>query len=84
MVPRSYDSIGLSYARHRKPDPTIAAAIRGAVGDAKTLINVRAGTGSYEPDDVAVVAVEPSWQMCSQRPAGKLPVIRATAEQSGN
>lgn len=78
---RDYDSIGLGYARHRRPDPRIAAAIRGAVGNAKTLINVGAGTGSYEPDDVAVVAVEPSWQMCSQRPAGKVPVIRATAEQ---
>lgn len=81
MVAHVYDSIGLTYAEYRRPDPRIAAAIRSAIGDVKTVINVGAGTGSYEPDDLAVVAVEPSSEMCSQRPMGKAEVIRATAEQ---
>jgi len=65
MATQAYDSIGLGYANYRRPDPRIAAAIRGAIGNVETVINVGAGTGSYEPDDLAVVAVEPSSEMCS-------------------
>jgi SAM-dependent methyltransferase len=81
MSSHSYDSIGVDYAKHRRPDPRIAAAIRDALGNAKTLLNLGAGSGSYEPGDLAVVAVEPSSEMCAQRVMGSAPVIRATAER---
>ncbi len=55
-----YDSIGINYARLRQPDPRIAEAIHAALGQARTVLNVGAGTGSYEPVDRHVTAVEPS------------------------
>ena len=58
-----YDSIGINYAELRKPDPRIAAPIEAALGPAKTVLNVGAGTGSYEPADRQVTAVEPSLEM---------------------
>ena len=63
----SYDRIGLGYARFRKPDPRIAARLMGALDDARSVVNVGAGTGSYEPTDRVVVAVEPSEEMVKQR-----------------
>jgi len=79
MARELYDSIGISYAKFRKPDPRFAAAIRKAIGDAKRVVNVGAGTGSYEPADCDVVAVEPSETMIQQRPADAAPVVRASA-----
>lgn len=67
-----YDVIGTGYARRRAADPRIAAAIDAALGDARTVVNVGAGTGSYEPVDRPVTAVEPSVAMALQRP-GHLP-----------
>jgi SAM-dependent methyltransferase len=64
----------------RREDPHIAARIRAALGDARTVVNVGAGTGSYEPSDLEVVAVEPSETMIAQRPEGAAPVVRAFAE----
>ena len=55
-----YDEIGQSYVVTRQPDPRIAQAIRAALGEVRTVLNVGAGTGSYEPADLQVVAVEPS------------------------
>ena len=55
-----YDTIGVDYAELRRPDPRIAAAIEAALGQADTILNVGAGTGSYEPTDRRVTAVEPS------------------------
>lgn len=75
-----YDRIGGSYADLRKPDARIAAAIHGALGGAKTVLNVGAGTGSYEPTDRLVTAVEPSMEMISQRKPGLSAAIQATAE----
>jgi SAM-dependent methyltransferase len=75
-----YDLIGRGYARSRRPDPRIAVAIRAALGGCKSLVNVGAGTGSYEPSDMDVVAVEPSQTMIRQRPAQAAPVVRARAE----
>lgn len=65
-----YDTIGRSYAQHRRPDPRIAARIHAALGDAQSVLNIGAGAGSYEPTDRHVVAVEPSMVMIAQRPAG--------------
>jgi SAM-dependent methyltransferase len=75
-----YDSIGRSYANTRQPDPRIAALIRSAIGDATSMLNIGAGTGSYEPADVPTIAIEPSWAMISQR-ANAVPCIQAVAER---
>ena len=76
----AYDRIGTRYRRHRRPDPRIAAQVLAALGDASTVLNVGAGTGSYEPRDRRVVAVEPSMIMIRQRPADGAPVVQACAE----
>jgi SAM-dependent methyltransferase len=75
-----YERHGRTYARHRHADPRIAARIHAALGDARTVLNVGAGTGSYEPDDRWVLAVEPSATMRAQRPPGAAPAIAARAE----
>jgi SAM-dependent methyltransferase len=55
--------------------------VHEALADAKTVVNVGAGAGSYEPADRHVIAIEPSRSMRSQRPADKVPAIDAVAEQ---
>jgi SAM-dependent methyltransferase len=74
-----YDAIGQGYAHYRREDPRLAARIRTALGAARSVVNVGAGSGSYEPTDLHVLAVEPSDVMANQRPAGRVPAIRATA-----
>lgn len=76
-----YDEIGGSYSTGRAADWRIAAAVRAALGDARSVVNVGAGTGAYEPDDLDVVAVEPSRVMIAQRPPGSAPAIQAHAER---
>jgi SAM-dependent methyltransferase len=75
-----YDTIGRGYPATRCTDPRIAARIWAALGDAQTVLNVGAGTGSYEPADRQVIAVEPSGTMRAQRPAGSAPCLGAAAE----
>jgi SAM-dependent methyltransferase len=75
-----YDSIGRTYTATRQTDPRIAARIWAALGDARTVVNVGAGTGSYEPPDRDVTAVEPSAVMIAQRPPHAAPAVQATAE----
>jgi SAM-dependent methyltransferase len=75
-----YDVIGRSYSRTRREDPRIAAAIHAALGDARSIVNVGAGSGSYEPLDRAVVAVEPSVRMLEQRQGRSAATVRAVAE----
>jgi len=75
-----YGSIGPGYARYRQPEPAFVDAIRAALSDARTLVNIGAGAGSYEPDHLAVTAVEPSAAMRAQRPPGAAPVVDAVAE----
>jgi SAM-dependent methyltransferase len=77
----NYGVIGTNYAKYRQPDPHIAAFIRAALGDARSVLNVGAGAGSYEPVDRAVTAVEPSASMRAQRPAHLPSAIDATAEK---
>jgi SAM-dependent methyltransferase len=79
--PPVYDQIGRGYATTRRPDPRIAAVIGAALGDARTVVNVGAGAGAYEPTDRAVVAVEPSGTMVAQRPPNAAPCIQGIAEQ---
>lgn len=79
-MPGDFDYSGVSYAPHRRTDPRIAAYVHAALGDARTVVNVGAGAGSYEPADRRVLAVEPSPAMLAQRPPGAAPVVRAVAE----
>jgi SAM-dependent methyltransferase len=74
-----YDAIGQTYARTRREDPRIAARLAAALGDARTVVNVGAGTGSYEPADRHVIAIEPSAVMIAQRPVERVPAIQASA-----
>ena len=75
-----YDTIGATYTVTRRTEPRIAAQVWAALGDARTVLNVGAGTGSYEPSDRDVTAVEPSAVMRGQRPPGAAPCVAATAE----
>lgn len=75
-----YDTIGIDYAQLRRPDPRIAAQIEQALGAARTVLNVGAGAGSYEPADRVVTALEPSVAMIGQRPAAAAPAVQGTAE----
>jgi hypothetical protein len=75
-----YERHGRTYSQHRRPDPRIAARIHAALGDARTVLNVGAGAGSYEPSDRWLLAVEPSATMRAQRPLGAPPAIDARAE----
>jgi SAM-dependent methyltransferase len=74
-----YDEIGSGYARTRHEDARFRALIHAALGDARTVVNVGAGAGSYEPRDRHVIAIEPSDVMAAQRPSGSVPAIRARA-----
>ncbi|HXW88483.1 MAG TPA: methyltransferase domain-containing protein [Streptosporangiaceae bacterium] len=75
-----YDTIGAAYTVTRRTEPRIAAKIWAALGDARTVVNVGAGTGSYEPPGRHLVAVEPSALMRAQRPAAAAPCVAAAAE----
>src|SRR5213595_2716514 len=70
MADTRYDVIGAEYAMTRREDPRIAALIHAALGEARTVVNVGAGAGSYEPRDRRVIAVEPSEVMIAQRDPG--------------
>jgi SAM-dependent methyltransferase len=76
-----YDDIGVGYAALRRPDPRIEAAIRGALGAAKRVVNLGAGTGSYEPAGPGVVALDLSATMLAQREASAAPGIRGSVMQ---
>lgn len=75
-----YDSIGATYTVTRRTEPRIAARIWAELGDAQTVLNVGAGTGSYEPADRYVLAVEPSALMRSQRLSQAAPCLAGSAE----
>lgn len=77
----NYDRHGQEYSGHRRTDPRIAEYVCNALGEARTILNVGAGAGSYEPEDQYVVAVEPSIVMRAQRLAnGKRPAITGRAD----
>ncbi len=76
----TYDTLGTTYARTRQPDPRIRDAIWAAIGDARSVVNVGAGAGSYEPPQT-LLAVEPSMVMIAQRPPGLAPAALTTAER---
>ncbi len=77
----NYDKYGQKYSGHRQTDPRIAEFVYNELKDLKTILNVGAGAGSYEPNDKYVVAVEPSVTMRNQRlKNGKSPAIDTTAD----
>jgi SAM-dependent methyltransferase len=77
----AYDRIGVTYSATRRPDARIERQIEQALADARTVVNVGAGVGAYEPRDREVVAVEPSAVMLAQRAPGAAPSVQAPAEQ---
>jgi len=78
--PGTYETIGVEYRSRRVADPRLERRVHEALGDAPTVVNVGAGTGSYEPRDRRVVAVEPSVVMLAQRGDGAAPAVRGIAE----
>lgn len=74
-----YDAIGHGYSSTRREDPELRRRIFAALGDSRTVVNVGAGTGSYEPPDRHVIAIEPSDVMAAQRPSDRVPALRGTA-----
>ncbi len=76
-----YDRIGVGYSEYRRPDERIATRIDAALGHSRTVLNVGAGAGSYEPKDRFVVAVEPSAEMIRQRPRTAAQSIQAVADR---
>lgn len=78
-MPR-YDQIGQGYSATRREDPRLAARILAELGPSKSVVNVGAGTGLYEPRDRHVVAIEPSDVMAAQRAPDLAPAIRASAD----
>lgn len=80
MPVATYDELGKGYAVQRRADARIASVIWSALGDVRSVVNVGAGTGSYEPADRIVLAVEPSDKMILQRPEGAAPCMRGSAE----
>ncbi|MFE5717358.1 class I SAM-dependent methyltransferase [Streptomyces erythrochromogenes] len=75
-----YGTIGSGYSAYRRPDEQIARFIAEALGDARSVLNVGAGTGSYESSARTVTAVEPSESMRAQRPDRLAGAIDAVAE----
>jgi SAM-dependent methyltransferase len=75
-----YARIGGTYTGYRQPDPRIAERIERALGDSRTVLNIGAGAGSYEPTDRHVTPVEPSASMRVARPPTLAQAIDAVAE----
>ncbi|HET7052815.1 MAG TPA: class I SAM-dependent methyltransferase [Solirubrobacterales bacterium] len=80
MKAPAYDRMGIDYSQVRRADPRIEAAVWNALGDARRVLNIGAGAGSYEPRDREVVAIEPSPVMIAQRPPEAAAAIRGVAE----
>jgi len=74
-----YDTIGQGYSQTRREDPRFRAQIHAALADVRTVLNVGAGAGAYEPRDRHVIAIEPSDVMAAQRSRDLAPAIRASA-----
>ncbi|MEM9548436.1 MAG: class I SAM-dependent methyltransferase [Bacteroidota bacterium] len=75
-----YDKIGVSYTTQRKSDPIITEQFHAKLNGAKRILNIGAGTGSYEPQDIDLIALEPSHEMIAQRKPGSHPVVQGFAE----
>lgn len=76
-----YNAHGQGYGHQRRTDPRLEAWVHAALGEARTIVNVGAGAGSYEPLDRHVLAIEPAAAMRAQRPPHLAPAIDAVAEK---
>ncbi|NOX52787.1 MAG: class I SAM-dependent methyltransferase [Gammaproteobacteria bacterium] len=76
-----YDNIGINYSVQRHTDPRIASQLFSELKEATRIVNIGAGTGSYEPENIELVAVEPSSKMIAQRKMGSHKVEKAFAEE---
>ena len=76
-----YDRIGRQYTANRRADPRWEAVVSAQIGEAQRIVNVGAGTGSYEPVGHEVVAIEPSGVMLGQRAPDAAPAVRAVAAE---
>lgn len=74
-----YDNVGVGYSTQRQPDQRIFEFIQAVLGSAESILNVGAGTGSYEPIHVPTVAVKPSYEMIQPR-LNKNNVVQGSAE----
>jgi SAM-dependent methyltransferase len=81
MASPVYDIIGRGYVAHRRAEPTWEAEVARHLAGCRRVVNVGAGTGSYEPDGPGheVVSVEPSVVMIGQRSGEAAPVVRASS-----
>ena len=79
ILTQLYDEIGIGYRDYRRPDSRIYTTILRSLGEARTIVNVGAGIGSYEPVSRSVVAVEPSLAMIRDRQPESAPVVQRTA-----
>ena len=75
-----YEALDSDYAAVRRADPRIERLVRRELGNARSVVNVGAGAGSYEPPDLLVAPVEPSSSMRAQRPPNRPPALNAVAE----
>ena len=80
MTKAIYDNIGINYTGTRRTDPKIAEQIYAKLHGAQSIVNIGAGTGSYEPEHIDLVAVEPSAEMIAQRKKDAAPVVKAFAD----
>ncbi|MBT4519818.1 MAG: class I SAM-dependent methyltransferase [Halieaceae bacterium] len=76
----TYDRIGSNYQAARLADSRIFEALQTQLCSAQSVLNIGAGTGSYEPPGRNVVALEPSSVMIAQRPESASPVVQGYAE----
>jgi Methyltransferase domain len=75
-----YDALGTGYLAHRRTEPRIAELVWAQLGGARSVLNVGAGAGAYEPAGRELVAVEPSATMRAQRPPGAAACVAGVAE----
>jgi SAM-dependent methyltransferase len=78
---QDYNRQAQNYGQIRQEDRRIQAVIDLALGCARTVLNIGAGTGSYEPKDRYVLALEPSLTMRAQRRSGMAPAMIGTASE---
>jgi SAM-dependent methyltransferase len=79
-MPARYDLIGQQYSTGRKSDPRIEALVHAQLTHAASVLNVGAGTGSYEPLSLSGISIEPSTTMIRQRKPDNFPVVQGQAE----
>ena len=67
MASANYEIVGKDYSELRQPDPRITQIISSHLNDMESIVNIGAGSGSYEPEGKIIAAVEPSETMIRQR-----------------